>query len=268
MKKLYEVVFVSEYNNYNQLGWYTNLDDAIEDINGELKIYANGKFQLEKGDLKEYVSSFGLCIDMSLASFFNDKYNAEDNQELEDEIYSEIQCCEIRGYVYELDDLDYEMLNQTLVDYNKKFDFDGFKLTYDRLIEMIKNGQNRAILAYLEKDKEKALYELSGSILKEYTEITKDKTYIDFDKAKIKKEDVKDKEFWNEFLSQYKDKRVLCDDISINDIEYIGCQVFQYEFYKYYTKGNDLFIQKFTYYNDRLKCVGLYMTSGKDDVVC
>ena len=266
MKKLYEVVFVSEWNNYSLLGWYANLDDAIEDVNNELETYENGKYQLEKGDLKEYVSSFGTCFDLGLASFFCDKLEAD--QDEEDKIYSELQSCEIRGYVYELDDLDYEMLNQTLVNPNENFSFDGFKLTYDRLIEMIKNGQNRAILAYLEKDKEKALYELSGSILKEYTEITKDKTYIDFDKAKIKKEDVKDKEFWNEFLSQYKDKRVLCDDISINDIEYIGCQVFQYEFYKYYTKDNDLFIQKFTYYNNRLKCVGLYMTSRKDDVVC
>lgn len=262
MKKLYEVIFVDEYNNFDLLGWFDNLDDAIEPINNRLEVY--GDYKLENGDFQEYPGTFGSCIDMSLSNFFVDKLG----EEYEDKIYGDIQCCEVRGFVHELDDTTYEILKQILVNEPCSFDFSGFKLTYDRLIEMIKNGQNSAILAYLEKDKEKALYELSGSTLKEYTEITKDKTYIDFDKAKIKKEDVKDKEFWNEFLNQYKDKRVLCDDISINDIEYIGCQVFQYEFYKYYTKGNDLFIQKFTYYNNRLKCVGLYMTSRKDDVVC
>ena len=266
MKKLYEVVFVSEWNNYDQLGWYTNLDDAIEDINGELKTYANGKYQLEKGDLKEYVGSFGLCIDISLASFFCDKLEAEGEEE--EEIYSELQSCEVRGYVYELDDLDYEMLVQTLINYNKEFDFKGFKLTYDKLIQMIEKGQNKAILAYLKMNEEKALYELSGSTLEKYTEITKDKSYIDFDKANINKDFIMDKAFWSEFLSQYDTKTNLCEDIALDNVEFVGYEVYQYEFFKYFVKDNDLFIQKWTYYNNNLKCVGIYQKHRKGDVVC
>lgn len=257
MKKVYEIIFVDEWNNFNQLGWYENLDDAIKDINGCLEIYGNGKYKLEKGDLKEYPGSFGSCIDMDLSSFFSDNEEYD-----EDDVYNEIQSCMIRGFVQEFSDEEYAMYKNIFIDKsNTKISV----LTLNTLLDLIKNGKNKEILEYFGNNKEKAVYELSGDLLEIYSELTKDKTFIDFDEAKINSSEVKDREFWNNFLNQYEDKRVLCDDdIAIMDPNFVGYQIFQYEFFKYFTSDNNLFIEKWTYYNNKLKKVALYTTTKKD----
>ena len=259
MKKLYEVIFVSEWNNFDLLGWYENLDDAIEDINGELITYGDGKYQLKKGDLRVYPGSFGENFDMQLAQFFEEEFG--------EEAYDDLQSCEVRGFIYELDDIDYEITDRMLVNHTEKFDFKDFSLTLDNLLDMIRKGQNKAILEYFEENKEKAVYELSGDLIKEYEKITKNKTYIDFEKAGIDKNYIKDEEFWNDFLKDYRNA-VLCEDIVLADVELIGYRIFQYEFLKYYIKDNQVFIEKWNCYNDNYKKVGLYMATKESDIIC
>ena len=260
MKKIYELIFVDEWNIFNQLGWYENLNDAIDDVNGCLEVYANGKYKLKKGDLKEYPGSFGSCIDMDLSGFFADSGEYD-----EDEVYSEMQCCMIRGFVHQFSDEEYELFKNIFMN---KSEMKVSYLTLDKLLELIRKGKNKEILEYFNNNKEKAVYELSGDLLKVYSELTENKTYVDFDIANIKTDHVKDKEFWNEFLSQYEDKRILCEeDIAIMNSEFVGYQVFQYEFFKYYTKENDLFIEKWTYYNNKLKKIALYTTKKKNNTV-
>ena len=61
---LYEVMMQDEYDNLYQLGFYGSLDDAIEDINGFIGAYEDdGAVPLRKGDIAQYASTFGTCID-------------------------------------------------------------------------------------------------------------------------------------------------------------------------------------------------------------
>ena len=60
MKYLYQVVFEDEYLNLFEVGWYENLDDAIDDINGFIWEDA---FKLQKGNLSIYPSIFGFAFD-------------------------------------------------------------------------------------------------------------------------------------------------------------------------------------------------------------
>lgn len=60
MKYLYQVIFEDEYFNLYEVGWYENLDDAIDDIN---KFIWVDVFKLQKGDLSVYPSTFGYAFD-------------------------------------------------------------------------------------------------------------------------------------------------------------------------------------------------------------
>lgn len=64
---LYEVMMQDEYDNLYLLGFYGSLDDSIDDINGFLSAYEDdGVVLFEKGDLKEYASTFGTCFDREI----------------------------------------------------------------------------------------------------------------------------------------------------------------------------------------------------------
>lgn len=108
MKKLYEVIFVDEYNNFLLLGWFSDLDNAIESINKQLSVYGKGKYQLENGDLKEYLGTINICFGMDLPYFFTEKMG----DSFENEIYRELNSCQIRGFVYEFNNLDYEIVKK------------------------------------------------------------------------------------------------------------------------------------------------------------
>lgn len=107
MKKLYEVIFVSEFNNFYHLGWFENLDDSIEKINGEISVYGNGKYKLKKGALKEYPSTFNSCFDTGLVELFEEEFG--------EEVYDDFQSCEIRGFVWYFDDDDFKKAKELLV---------------------------------------------------------------------------------------------------------------------------------------------------------
>lgn len=60
MKK-YQVIFQDEWNNLYEVGFYDNLNDSIDDINGYLKTY-NAKIE----ELQEYISTFSKSFDTEI----------------------------------------------------------------------------------------------------------------------------------------------------------------------------------------------------------
>lgn len=95
--KIYQVVFTDEWSNNYLLGLYGDLDDAIPDINAQLSAYGD-KAVLEKGDIKEYPSTFGACFDTDLASLFEGKGIGEDECE-------GLYGCMVRGFILDSDAL-------------------------------------------------------------------------------------------------------------------------------------------------------------------
>lgn len=103
MKNLYQVIFVDEYNNNYMLGFFKELDNCIEDINGYLTTYGE-RYVLEKGDIKLYASTFGECFDIELGHLFVSK---SDNLN-DDTPYDDLQSCMVRGFTFAFDDEDYD----------------------------------------------------------------------------------------------------------------------------------------------------------------
>lgn len=91
--KIYEVLIQTEWDNLIQLGYYKSLDDAIDDINGELSVYG---VKIKAGDIKEYASTFDTCFDTSVG----DILAPEDGSELENE---ELYNVSIRGFILDSD---------------------------------------------------------------------------------------------------------------------------------------------------------------------
>lgn len=87
--KVYEVFIIDNWNNIYLIGWYKDLDDAIEGINDHI---TNDKYKLEKGDLKEYPSTFNNCFDTSVYDIYQSK-NSDDEIDYEDDI-------QIRGFIF------------------------------------------------------------------------------------------------------------------------------------------------------------------------
>lgn len=68
--KKYLVIFQDEYNNLYYVGKYNELDDCIEDVNGHLNGYG---VSLNKGDIREYPSTFGMAFDTNIGDLFEDR---------------------------------------------------------------------------------------------------------------------------------------------------------------------------------------------------
>ena len=90
MNYLYQVMFEDEYFNLYEVGWYEDLDDAVDDIN---KFIWVEEFKLQKGDLKVYSSTFGFAFDTCLYDIALTRHNEE---ELMDYQGGEM----IRGFVH------------------------------------------------------------------------------------------------------------------------------------------------------------------------
>ena len=59
--KVYEIFLQDAYNNNTLLGFYENLDDAVDDINSYI---SEEELYLKKGYLRERVSTFGPTFDV------------------------------------------------------------------------------------------------------------------------------------------------------------------------------------------------------------
>ncbi len=102
--KVYQVFVQDIWNNLTLLGFYKDLDDAVEDINGYI---TDPKFQIKKGDLKEYPSTFNSCFDTSVGDI------AENNGvEISEDEYSEEDCnLYIRGFILDSEEIIKEINN-------------------------------------------------------------------------------------------------------------------------------------------------------------
>lgn len=100
MKKLYQVIFVDEYNNAEDVGYFKKLDDAIQILNGHISIY--GDYKLEKGDIMEYMSNDGYVFDHYLSDIFCNKIGESEK------IYEDFQSCMVRGFIKYFNEKDYK----------------------------------------------------------------------------------------------------------------------------------------------------------------
>ena len=70
MNKRYFVIFQDEWNNLYDVGRYDDLDSSIDDVNMFLEVY---NVKLNKGDIREYPSSFNTAFDLDISSLFQDR---------------------------------------------------------------------------------------------------------------------------------------------------------------------------------------------------
>ena len=80
--KIYEVIFVDEYNNFWFVGFYHNLQNAVPDINDHLREYNASIDHIE-----EYPSTLGTCFDFEVVG----------NNEVDDGYTG----CMVRGFVFD-----------------------------------------------------------------------------------------------------------------------------------------------------------------------
>ena len=105
--KVYEIFLNDIWNNCYLLGFYNNLDDAIDDIN---KNIVDEKFHLSKGDLKEYPSTFGYTFDTCVGDIYLNKHPESNN-----DFYSDDENLWVRGFI-----LDSQNLLNTLSELNNE----------------------------------------------------------------------------------------------------------------------------------------------------
>lgn len=91
--KLYQVILQDEWNNLGVVGWFENLDDAIEPINKTLKAGWGEQYKLKKGDIKEYPSTFSYCFDTNLGDILTP-----------DGEYDNYINLLVRGFIYYFED--------------------------------------------------------------------------------------------------------------------------------------------------------------------
>lgn len=89
--KVYQVMIGSLWNWLVCVGFYYELDDAIEDINGYIK---DDGIELKKGDLTEYPSSFNSCFDLDLEDYAEKNEIKIKDDQLEYEM--------VRGFIFEV----------------------------------------------------------------------------------------------------------------------------------------------------------------------
>ena len=92
--KVYQIFLNDIWDNNYLLGFYKNLDDAIDDINGFID---EEEYHLQKGDLQEYPSTFSSVFDAYLIDIL-------ENKGIEADTFSEdIATLGIRGFILDSD---------------------------------------------------------------------------------------------------------------------------------------------------------------------
>ena len=102
--KIYEIFLNDVWNNNYLIGFYKNLDDAIDQINKNIN---SKKFYLEKGDLKEYPSTFGNCIDVSIGDIYFHKH-----PDSVDDFYDDDMNMWVRGFIFDSEKLIKELIKK------------------------------------------------------------------------------------------------------------------------------------------------------------
>lgn len=87
--KIYQVIFVDEWNNSTHIGFFKDLNDAIPELNSIIEGYG---VTLKEGDIVEHGGTFGPYFDTYLSDIFYDESN-------------ELGSCMIRGFIFDKDEL-------------------------------------------------------------------------------------------------------------------------------------------------------------------
>lgn len=91
--KIYQVIFVDEWNNSVHVGFFKNLNDAIPELNDIIEGY---DVTLKEGDIVEHAGTFSSYFDTYLSDIF-DK--------------GDLGPCMIRGFIFDKDELLKEINN-------------------------------------------------------------------------------------------------------------------------------------------------------------
>ena len=269
MKKLYQIFFIDEYNNADELGWFENIDDCIEQINDRISLY--GEYKIEKGDIKAQVGTFSEYIRTYISDVLEPRYG--------EEVYEEFQSCFIRGFVNCFnDETEFNLYKNLLVHNNETHDLMQERLSVERLIEEIEKGQNKAILKAYNADPKKFANDIMESIIEETMKKLSDSMQLDINKFNIDKSAIHTNEYWRMIEEDYDIQngltfqRVPNENImkafnqeeELKDLEhdfnyyenektnydFLGCYIFNLEMIEYYTHEDKLYTYLYTFYND------------------
>lgn len=95
--KIYEVILQDVWNNTYQIGFFSNLNDAIEPLNKQM-----GNNYLQTGDLKEYPGTFNNVFNLNIGDILIDRYGEEEAYKK----FGDDMCYYVLGFIYEdIDDL-------------------------------------------------------------------------------------------------------------------------------------------------------------------
>ena len=107
--KIYEVIFVDEWNNFDLIGWFLDLKNSVDKLNDAISLYGDGKYKLNREDLRTYAGSFNEVFDFSLGDRFVEEFG--------DEAYDDFQGCQVRGFIHEFTDAQVEAMKEFIDDY-------------------------------------------------------------------------------------------------------------------------------------------------------
>lgn len=267
MKKLYQIFFIDEYNNAEELGWFTDPDDCIPQINDRIQIY--GDYKIEKGSIRPAIGTFSEYIGVYIADLLEEKYG--------EEVYETFQSCFVRGFVNCLEDADYGIYKGLLVD-DKITDLTNIEMSLDTLIDLIKKGQNKAILKYYNEKPKEFINNLMDSIIENTMKALSKEVKIDLDKYGIDKSSIHANDYWRvleedydiengKILQRVKNQDIMkCfnDELDLHELEhdfkyyeeekakynYLGCYIFNLEMVEYYIHEDKLYTYLYTFFND------------------
>lgn len=90
--KIYQVQVIDIWNNITLIGFFKNLDDAIEPIN---EMISADEFKLVPGDLKEYPSTFSMVFDTTVGDIFESKHSDVTDVDYDSDDF----VLQIRGFI-------------------------------------------------------------------------------------------------------------------------------------------------------------------------
>lgn len=94
---MYEIFIQDEWSDIYLLGFYSTLDDSIEDVNAFISVYREGKYKIKPGMLNALTTPAGNGFDASLADLFNLWEDPKDQEDLD-----EFGMVMIRGFDIDL----------------------------------------------------------------------------------------------------------------------------------------------------------------------
>lgn len=285
MKKLYQIFFIDEYNNAEELGWYEDPDDCIEELNQRISVY--GDYKLQKGDIRSQIGTFSEYIGTYISDVLEERYG--------EEVYEDFQSCFVGGFVHCFDDeVAFNLSKNLLMGSNEKLDLSQESITLERIIELIEKGENRAILdAYNSNPLKFADNIMNGIIANTMDKLSQSMT-IDLEKHNIDKTKIFDNEYWRMIEEDYDitnaktiqrlpfapkvlvtedddsfeaDSEILGDyENKKSEYDFLGYYIFNLEAIEYYVNDEELITYLYVFYNEQKNLSQVLIAKKKNNV--